>query len=96
LEVELLEMSGVKLLKVIPRRKGTDISNHDGSVDGHIRIETYEGVGTKIYVDLFDSSIKNATKAHMRSEAFPCTEEGTSKATCLLERYGFAVIIRLE
>jgi hypothetical protein len=82
--------------KIIPTRFGTDIENQDGTLDAHIRIETYRGVGTNLFVDLFDSSIRDASEAHLKSEVFPWTDEGADRATRFLQRHGFRVVVMLR
>lgn len=68
----------------------------NGKVDGHIRIETYPGVGTQIYVDLFDSSIREAGRAHIESRLFPWTDKGAREATKYLQDWGFRVVVALK
>jgi hypothetical protein len=82
--------------KVVPNRWGVDIEDREGTLDGHIRIETYKEVGTNIFVDLFDSAVKDANKAHLKSEVFPWTDEGADKATRFLQKHGFPVVVMLK
>jgi len=79
---------------IIPTVRGTDLFSEDGRLDGHVRIETYKQVGTRIFVDLFDSSIKDADEAHLLSDFFQLNEDGALQATSFLKRFGFNVIIK--
>jgi len=81
---------------VIPTRGGKDLTNEDGTVDGHIRIERYKQVGTNIYVDLFASKVKDADEAHITSEAFSWTDEGANEATKFLQENGFQVVVMIK
>lgn len=81
---------------VVPTRAGRDLDSRDGKKDGHIRIETYKGVGTRIYVDLFDSSVKDADRAHLKSADFEWTDEGANEATQFLQKNGFQVVVMLK
>ena len=76
---------------VIPDRAGKDIFDKDGTTDGHIRVETYGGIGTRIYVDLFDSNEEDANKAYITSESFAYSDEGTDEATKFLQKNGFSI-----
>jgi hypothetical protein len=80
---------------VIPDRTGRDLRDKNGATDGYIRVETYEGIGTRIYVDLFDSKEKDADKAHITSESFAHSAEGADEATTFLHENGFKVTARL-
>jgi hypothetical protein len=80
---------------VIPNRTGRDLHDKDGATEGHIRVETYEGIGTRIYVDLFDSEEKDVDKAHITSESFAHSAEGADEATRFLQENGFKVTARL-
>lgn len=81
---------------MIPTRAGKDLANQDGTIDGHIRIEKYNQVGTNIYVDLFASKVKDANEAHITSEDFPWTDEGAGEATRFLQENGFRVVVMLR
>lgn len=76
---------------LIPNRAGQDLRDENGATDGHIRVETYKGIGTRIYVDFFDSNEKDADKAHITSESFAHSEEGAKEATEFLQENGFRV-----
>ena len=81
---------------VVPTRAGTDLENSDKTVDGHIRIEKYKGVGTNIFVDLFASKVKDADEAHITSEEFPWSDEGAAEATKFLQENGFRVAVLIK
>lgn len=81
---------------IIPTRAGQDLDSVNGKLDGHIRIETYRELGTRIYVDLFDSSVRDANSAHIDSLLFPWTDEGADEATRFLQSRGFRVAIALK
>jgi hypothetical protein len=80
---------------VIPTFDGEDIFDSTGRYDGHVRVEHYEQLGTKIYVDLFDSSIDLATKAHVDSEFFNYNVRGAKEATEFLSANGFKVELKI-
>ena len=80
---------------VIPDRAGKDIQDKDGAIDGHVRVETYNGIGTRIYVDLFDSEEEDANKAHITSESFAYSDDGADDATKFLRENGFKVTATL-
>ncbi len=80
---------------VIPTRAGRDIDSADGKLDGHIRIETYEGE-TQIYLYLFDSSVRDPNQAHLQSKAFSWTDEGADETTKFLQGKGFRVAVVLK
>ena len=86
---------GTYLETVIPSRIGKDLRDKAGETDGHIRVETYKGIGTRIYVDLFDSKEKDANKAHITSESFAHSDEGADEATRFLQKGSFNVAIVL-
>ena len=46
-----------------------------------------------IYVDVFNSKAKNATKAHVESESFPLSPTGAREPTDFLAGYGFDVTV---
>jgi hypothetical protein len=81
---------------VVPTRGGRDLQSKDGKIDGHIRIESYKGVGTKIYVDLFVSAVKDPDEAHVTSESFPWTDEGAKEVTKFLRENGFQVAVAIK
>lgn len=81
---------------VIPTRAGKDLESHDGTKDAHIRIEGYDEVGTNIYVDIFDSTIKDSSLAHLVSEMFHWTDDGADQATHFLQRYGFRCAVMIK
>jgi hypothetical protein len=81
---------------VVPTRAGKDLQSKDGKIDGHIRIESYKGVGTKIYVDLFVSAVRDPDKAHITSESFPWTDGGAKEATKFLQENGFQVAVAIK
>ena len=81
---------------VIPNRAGQDLRDKEGAIDGHVRIETYKGIGTRIYVDLFDSKEKDANEAHITSESFAHSDKGANEATKFLQENGFMVTARLR
>ena len=72
------------------------MENRDKTKDGHIRIETYKRIGTNIYVDLFDSAIKDPDEAHIGSESFPWTDEGADETTRFLQEHGFRVAVMIK
>jgi hypothetical protein len=81
---------------VAPTSEGKDLDSADGTIDGHIRLETYKHLGTKIYVDLFDSSIRNPSRAHIISEMFPYTNKGARESTRFLQGNGFQAEVMLR
>ncbi len=81
---------------VIPTTSGRDLQNKDRTMDAHVRVESYKQIGTAIYVDLFDSSIADASKAHILSESFSHNDSGAEEATRFLQDDGFRVILSLE
>jgi hypothetical protein len=81
---------------LIPTRRGKDIRSWDEAFDGHIRIETYTGVGTDIYVDIFDSALLDAAAAQIVSACFPLTDTGANAATEFLNRIGFRVVVAIR
>ena len=46
-----------------------------------------------IAVDVFDSTIKGANRAHLESDSFPPTGKGAREATDFLRDYGFEVTL---
>ena len=66
-----MRTSGRDLGVVVPTRRGRDLENHDGTRDAHIRIESYKEIGTNIYVDVFDSAVKDPNEALAVSEMSP-------------------------
>ena len=80
---------------LVPTRSGKDLNN-DGTRDAHIRIESYKDVGTNIYVDVFDSAVKDPSDAHVVSEMFPWTDEGADQATRFLQKHGFRAAVMIK
>ena len=76
---------------VIPNRAGQDLRDEDGATDGHIRVETYKRIGTRIYIDFFDSKEKDADEAYIASESFAHSDKGAKEATEFLQENGFRV-----
>lgn len=74
---------------LVPNKNGSNIISRDGSTDGHVRKEHGE-----IYIDIFDSKVKNPDQAWIASEAFPNTPRGIKEANEFLESEGYGV--RLE
>ena len=81
---------------IIPTRTGRDLTNMDETEDAHIRIETYKAIGTRIYVDVFDSSVQDPSAAHIVSEMFPWSDEGADEATQFLQKHKFRVAVVLK
>ena len=81
---------------VVPTRSGRDLDSNDGTRDAHIRIERYKEVSTDIYVDIFDSTVKDPNKAHKVSETFPWTDEGADQATRFLQKQGFRTAVMIK
>jgi hypothetical protein len=81
---------------VIPSRRGTDLSNSDGTEDAHIRIEKYEQIDTTICVDRFDSAIRDANKAHIVLNSFSHSNQGAEEATQYLQKHGFRVAVIIK
>lgn len=82
--------------RVTPSARGRDLESTDKKHDAHIRLEKMEGEKRpSIYIDVFDSSIKDSTKAHVESEFFPLTRRGASNASDFLLGYGFEVKVAL-
>ena len=80
--------------RVTPTTRGRDLESTDKKHDAHIRLEKYRSDRRpSIYVDIFDSSIKSATKAHVESEFFPLTKQGAADASDFLLGYGFDVTV---
>ncbi len=72
------------------------MENGDKTKDAHIRIETYEKVGTNIYVDIFDSVIEEPHRGHIVSEMFQWGDEGADEATRFLQKHGFHVVVMVK
>ncbi len=72
------------------------MENRDRTKDGHIRIEAYKQFGTNIYVDLFDSGIKDSNDAHLTSECFQWADEGAEEATRFLQKHGFRIVVMIK
>ena len=72
------------------------MENRDKTKDGHIRIEAYKQIGTDIYVDLFDSAMKDPNEAHLTSESYPWTDEGADEATRFLQKHGFRIVVMIK
>ena len=72
------------------------MENRDKTKDGHIRIEAYKQIGINIYVDLFDSAIKDTDEAQLTSECFQWTNEGADEATRLLQKHGFRIVVMIK
>jgi hypothetical protein len=83
-------------LVTIPTRVGKDLENQNGTKDAHIRIEGYNGIGTNIFVDVFDSAIRNSNQAHIDSQMLPWTDSGADQATRYLQSYGFRVAVMIK
>jgi hypothetical protein len=81
---------------VVPTSEGKDLDNANETIDGHIRLETYKHTGTKIYVDLFDSGIRDPSRAHITSEIFPYTKTGARESTRFLRDNGFQAEVMLR
>jgi hypothetical protein len=73
-----------------------DLHNSDGTIDAHVRIETYKEIGTHIYIDLFDSTVENASEAHITSESFHYGLSGAKSATEFLRDNGFNIVVAVK
>lgn len=82
-------LSAIPGSTVIPNRKGNDLYTKDDSYDAHIRLEDLGNGQEEIVVDIFDSKIKNASKAYIRSENFSNDSEGLMEAQEFLKHYRF-------
>jgi hypothetical protein len=83
--------------EVTPTARGRDLDSSDHRHDAHIRLERFEGDRKDVItVDVFDSSVKDAKKAHVESEAFPVTKQGAADASDFLLGYGFEAKVRLR
>ena len=80
----------VRKVSVTPTDRGRDVDSIDGVYDAHIRIEKVDGE-RMIAVDVFDSSIKGANRAHVESDLFESTVAGAREAQEFLDDYKFAV-----
>lgn len=89
-------MSGIGAQVVVPTRAGRDLESEDGKKDAHIRIETYEQMGTNIFVDIFDSAIEDANRAHLISQVFHWNNEGADEATRFLQMHGFRAVVLIR
>jgi len=87
--------SNADLETVVPNRTGRDLRDKDGDTDGHIRVETYKGIGTRIYVDFFGSKENDADKPYITSESFAHSDEGAEEATKFLQENGFNIELTL-
>ena len=76
--------------RVTPTERGYDLNSTDKVYDAHIRAETVAGK-RMIAVDVFDSSVKNASRAHVESDLFEATVAGAKEAQRFLDDYRFAV-----
>ncbi|HKN06030.1 MAG TPA: hypothetical protein VJ021_00285 [Thermoplasmata archaeon] len=82
--------------KVTPTKHGRDLDSKDKKHDAHIRLERFPRERkAAIFIDVFDSSIKDATKAHVESEFFPLTKRGAADASDFLLGYGFDATVIL-
>ena len=72
------------------------MESEDRKKDAHIRIETYKQVGTNIFVDIFDSAIRDANRAHLTSQMFEWNNEGADEATRFLQMNGFRAVILIR
>lgn len=81
---------------VVPTRAGKDLENQEGTKDAHLRIESYRDVGTNIYVDVFDSAIRDSNLAHIDSRIFQWTDTGADQATRYLQNHGFRVAVMIK
>lgn len=75
---------------VTPTELGQDVGSTDKNYDAHIRLETVDGK-RMIAVDVFDTSIKNANRAHVESDLFEATVAGAKEAQRFLDDNRFAV-----
>lgn len=78
--------------KVTPNSNGTDVESDDHIYDGHVRVER-SGKTRALVIDVFRSSLRDPEAAHVESESFPLSQDGTVAATGFLEGYGFRVTI---
>lgn len=79
---------------IVPTKAGTDLvggKTDQGKFDGHVRLEDDEGV-LKIAVDIFDSKIKDSSKAWVEGDLFDPTAQGAADATEFIQGYGFTDI----
>ena len=81
---------------MIPNRRGTDIDSADGKKEAHIRFQTLPMVGSRITVDLFDSTIKDGNQSHLESHFYRWSDEGADIATMFLQKKGFRVVVTLK
>lgn len=72
--------------RVRPTRAGVDLDNVTKTRDANVRLEEGE-----IAVDVFDSRVQDAARAHIESEAFPTDEAGAAAATEFLRSFAFDV-----
>jgi hypothetical protein len=80
--------------RIVPTTRGTDLVSTDRKHDAHVRIELFSGEKKRsIYVDVFDSKVKNAIKAHIESKSFPLSRTGAREATDFLAGYCFDMTV---
>jgi hypothetical protein len=72
------------------------VDSSDKKHDAHIRLERFPGGQRRVItVDVFDSAVKDAKKAHVESEFFPLSRQGTAEASDFLLGYAFDVKVVL-
>jgi hypothetical protein len=69
--------------------EGADCEGED--FDAHVRM----GSPSEVAVDVFNSRVMDAARAHQESEAFPATPKGLVDAHAFLRGYGIAVRLQL-
>ncbi len=79
---------------VIPSARGRDLDSKNRKYDAHIRLERVPGEkGPSIFVDVFNSRVKDARKAHVESDYFANSPKGAREASEFLAGYGFDVTV---
>lgn len=80
--------------RIHPPEDGSELASTDLKFDAHVRLDVINGK-TDIAVDVFDSDLSDSFTAHVDSQRFPDTAEGSEAATELLQSYGFCAEITL-
>jgi hypothetical protein len=80
------KLSAIPETTVIPNEEGNDLYSKDDSFDAHLRLEDI-GEGPEIVIDIFNSKMKDPSKAYIESRNFPNDETGAGEAQEFLTKY---------
>jgi hypothetical protein len=62
-------ISAIPDTTVVPTKKGTDLYTKDDSYDSHIRLEDIGNGYLEICIDVFNSKLRNSSKAPLNARA---------------------------